>query len=261
LAAVGLWLVAVGSADLSIGLAGPPQTRGRALLAWMVGVGCSGGGALLLNLPVFSLLGIVMATSITLAIWLLVRYREAWSRRHAALALLSFFTPLFGLIAASGSWAKTDGGVLTTWVQGLPYRVLSQQGATRFILTLGALLVMFSTGNALVRLTLASVGSDVAMGESRLKGGRIIGPMERGLIFAFAIAGQATPAALVISAKSLLRFPEITRSQEFPSQDGQGISEDLSPVSPGIHELTEYFLVGSLSSWILPLAASVLLLR
>jgi hypothetical protein len=67
--------------------------------------------------------------------------------------------------------------------------------------------------------------------------------MERLLILGFAVAGQLTAAAIVVSAKSLLRFPEISRSDR------------------RIDAVTEYFLVGSMSSWLIALAPTVLLLR
>jgi hypothetical protein len=70
-----------------------------------------------------------------------------------------------------------------------------------------------------------------------LKGGRMLGPMERVLILALGLAGEVTAAAVVGGAKGLLRFPELHRgTKEGPS------------------DLTEYFLIGTLASWLVALA-------
>ena len=59
------------------------------------------------------------------------------------------------------------------------------------------------------------------------------------------LAGHLTAASIVIAAKGLLRFPEL---QSKPDQ-------------VRIHRLTEYFLVGSFASWLIPLVSLVLLAR
>ena len=64
----------------------------------------------------------------------------------------------------------------------------------------------------------------------QLKGGRLLGPMERVLILGLGLAGQLTAAAIVIAAKGLLRWPEL----------------QSKPEQVRIHRLTEYFLVGQL---------------
>ncbi|WP_368499638.1 hypothetical protein [Herbiconiux sp. A18JL235] len=68
-----------------------------------------------------------------------------------------------------------------------------------------------------------------------LKGGRLIGPLERLLIVALTLAGALPIVAGVFAAKGIVRFPEI-------SADGARGSK------------AEYFLVGSLVSWSLALA-------
>ena len=67
--------------------------------------------------------------------------------------------------------------------------------------------------------------------------------MERVFILGLALAGQVTAASIVVAAKGLLRFPELSsrRDQE------------------RIHLLTEYFLVGSFVSWLVALSSLVLL--
>lgn len=104
------------------------------------------------------------------------------------------------------------------------------------VLLLGFGLVMASTGNALVRagLELANAKGLVPDNDT-LRAGRLIGTLERLLIVGFAVAGQLTAAALVISAKGLLRFRELDEKQH-----------------------SEYVLVGSLLSWTVALTAVAL---
>jgi hypothetical protein len=145
------------------------------------------------------------------------------------------------VIATAGVWPSPQGGALGDWLDDLPFPALANQSPARVVLALGAGLWLTASANALVRLLLAAVGTDAPEAEQTLRGGRIIGPMERIVILGFLIAGQATAAALVVSAKSLLRFPEMRSDQK------------------RIDLLTEYFLVGSFASWILALLPAPLL--
>jgi 3-dehydroquinate dehydratase len=77
----------------------------------------------------------------------------------------------------------------------------------------------------------------------------VIGPIERGLIFGLGLAGYATAAAIIVSAKGLLRFPELNALKDRPG---------AAAGARTIDEVTEYLLVGSLTSWALALFALVL---
>jgi hypothetical protein len=110
------------------------------------------------------------------------------------------------------------------------------------LLVAGCLLFLLESGNAVVRIALrAEMGERVlpASGEAptTLKGGRLIGPLERILVFALTLAGAYTLLAAVLAAKGIVRFPEISR-------DGEG------------GDRAEYFLIGSLVSWVTALAAA-----
>jgi len=72
---------------------------------------------------------------------------------------------------------------------------------------------------------------------------RLLGPMERLFILGLGLAGNLTAASIVIAAKGLLRFPELQSRLD----------------QTRIHRLTEYFLVGSFVSWLVPLATLLLL--
>ncbi len=68
--------------------------------------------------------------------------------------------------------------------------------------------------------------------------GRWIGVLERLIIYALVVAGEAGAAALVVTAKSILRFPEITGSEP--------------------HLNAEYVLIGSLTSWLVAIVGGLL---
>jgi hypothetical protein len=105
----------------------------------------------------------------------------------------------------------------------------------------------------LVRLVLGSVGAvrpaGVPQPSDRLKGGRLLGPMERLLILSLGVGGQVAAASAVVAAKGIIRFPELSAQK---NRNGD--------VDIGIDEVTEYFLVGSFTSWLLALGGIALVL-
>ena len=137
-------------------------------------------------------------------------------------------------------------GPLADWLQALPWSRVAGAAPDTALLVLGGLLVQLSTGNVVVRLVLAATDTvnpsrpdrEASM---RLKGGRLLGPMERLVIFGLGLGGHVTAASLVIAAKALIRWPEL---QSFRDGGSDG---------PTIDEVTEYFLVGSFVSWLISL--------
>jgi hypothetical protein len=122
----------------------------------------------------------------------------------------------------------------------------------------GLLLVNLATANVVVRLVLVGVGAmrpvpplegdSAPQPSDQLRGGRLLGPMERVLIIGLGLAGQLTAAGLVIAAKGLIRFPELqAKRDDRTSVDGVGIDA-----------VTEYFLVGSFVSWLVALVSLAL---
>lgn len=81
--------------------------------------------------------------------------------------------------------------------------------------------------------------------ESSLRGGRVLGPMERLMVAAAVIAGGLAGAGFVVAAKGLLRFREIR-------------GDDLR--KPGIDEVTEYFLIGTFTSILIAAVLGLLVL-
>ena len=143
---------------------------------------------------------------------------------------------------------------------GLTNRFLHQSGlpldhvsTVRALLVVGLFLIQFSTGNEIVRLVLSSVGAlkpaGLPQASDRLRGGHLLGPLERMFILGLGLAGEVTAAGLVIAAKGLIRFPELNARRGSGSETGVGIDE-----------VTEYFLVGSFLSWLVSLGALALTL-
>lgn len=71
------------------------------------------------------------------------------------------------------------------------------------------------------------------------KGGRLIGPLERVLVMILTLAVAYPVLAAMLAAKGIVRFPEISRDGETGAR-------------------AEYFLVGSLVSWVIGLGAAFL---
>ena len=155
-----------------------------------------------------------------------------------------------GAIARVVGFVGLGGGVVLSLLAGdaveAPSRVVSgplgELAPETLLLGAGVLLVQLSTANVLVRLVLDAVGVPASDNEKSLKGGRLLGPMERLLITGLGMAGQLTAAGLVVAAKGLLRFPELQRGAR-----------------SGASDITEYFLIGSFASWLLALGGVALM--
>jgi hypothetical protein len=103
------------------------------------------------------------------------------------------------------------------------------------IVVAGGLLVTIPS-NWAVRQVLRLARHETPQSEN--KAGRWIGALERLLIYVLMLIGAAAAAGLVVAAKSILRFPEIS-----------GKPAAIDP---------EYVLIGSLASWLLAFAVGAL---
>jgi hypothetical protein len=178
-----------------------------------------------------------------------IAVREGFGRDRASVPL-ALIGVAFVIVVVLAPAASPTGGLLQDWLERRPLPVLDGMDPDRALLLLAAFLVQLSTGNVLVRLVLAATGTvnPTKLGglddpQTQLKGGRLLGPMERVFILGLGLSGHLTAASIVIAAKGLLRFPEL---QSKPDQER-------------IHRLTEYFLVGSFVSWLVSLGSLVLL--
>ncbi len=118
----------------------------------------------------------------------------------------------------------------------------------RTLAIVALLVVQISTVNVLVRLLLDLVGVPASDNEKTLRGGRVLGPMERLMIIGLGAAGALIGAAFVVAAKSILRFPELR------------VPRAGDPGYGGPSDVTEYFLVGSFASWLAALGSVGLIL-
>jgi len=239
---IGLLLLAFGATDLANSVRPIRFLPGVVGAVVAVGVGLASGltqGEDLAAVIVIAAVTLVWDWSVT----------RGLGRGPAWLPLLVFGTALTTTIVLSGQ-AGPGGGLLDRWLDDVAVPLLSHLGPSRALLLAGVLAIQMSTGNVLVRLVLAVTNTvnparhgTLADPETQLKGGRLLGPMERLFIVCLGLAGQLTAASIVVAAKGLLRFPEL---QSRADQDR-------------IHQLTEYFLVGSFASWLVALSSLLLL--
>jgi hypothetical protein len=241
---IGLLLVAFGATDLTNSL------RPVRLLPGVVGAAAAISAGLLAGLHRGVDLAVVLVIAVLALVWDWAVTRGL-GRGPAALPLVIFASTVTAAVALSGA-AGHAAGPFGRWLDDVAVPVLSALDPDRALLLAGVLLVQLSTGNVLVRLVLAVTDTvnparhgTPSDPEMQLKGGRLLGPMERVFIVCLGLAGQLTAASVVVAAKGLLRFPEL---QSRADQDR-------------IHQLTEYFLVGSFASWLLALGSLVLLGR
>lgn len=242
-------LIAVGAADLTRSIVSqrPPRTFGFPLAALLTGIATVwlvAGFAGLLTGPGWALAAL---STLTVVVWIGLSERSLTTDRGHIAALIALAAGLVTHLAFSG-WAPTAGGRLAQWLDWTHLPWSPEPG--RALLLTGLVLVQLSTGNLIVRLVLVSTGAmDAAPNRDEpsdeLKGGRLLGPLERLFILGLGLAGQVTAAGLVIAAKGLLRWPELNAH----SREG---------ATAHIDKVTEYFLVGSFVSWLVALSALAL---
>lgn len=239
-----VFLLALGVADLARAER-RLRTRRHAVIA--AGV----GAAVLVVFGALAGLGgrgdvvLLVFAGLVLVAWVLVSDLAMHTGRWGLASLGGLAVGVGALLAFSG-YATPAGGPLESWQHWAGFPVLAGKPTDRVLLVAGLFMVQFATGNIVVRLVLASVGAIKPLGQpqasDRLKGGRLLGPMERVFIVGLGLAGEFTAAGIVIAAKGLIRWPELqARSQESGGVD--------------IDEITEYFLVGSFVSWLVALAS------
>ena len=181
--------------------------------------------------------------------WLVLCERAERTGEHE-LAPLALYGAAVALLIVLSGWGSDAAGLVQRWSTWVDLPGLGGVSTNRLLMVVGVVLLQLVTGNQLVRLVLGSVGAVKPAGEpqpsDRLKGGRLLGPMERLLILGLGLGGQLAAATAVVAAKSIIRFPEINAQK---ARENGNI---------GIDDVTEYFLVGSFASWILALGGLAL---
>jgi hypothetical protein len=227
--AVGVWLVVVGACDLI--------RAGRDATPWRRRVVLTVVGTLLL----------AMATvALTPPWWLPVMWLVAlvlWVHGSATALVghgVGARVVSFGALGLGVGGSVLGGGGLPAPARWLP-GPLGDLAPDLVLVVGGVLLLQLATANVLVRLLLDAVGVPAADNEKTLKGGRLLGPMERLMVVGLGLAGELTAAGIVVAAKGLLRFPELQRGAR-----------------SGPTDMTEYFLIGSFASWLIALGGVAL---
>ncbi|MFD5216042.1 hypothetical protein [Microbacterium sp. NPDC058345] len=152
---------------------------------------------------------------------------------------------------------RRDAGIIgRSWQLDSPFGPISFDLA---LLVAGVVVFLLESGNLVVRAALTSEHSwspddvevphaavrrdDTAAGGERprggFKGGRLIGPLERVIVFMLTLTAAYPLLAATLAAKGIVRFPEISKDGETGAR-------------------AEYFLVGSLVSWVIALGAAFL---
>jgi hypothetical protein len=243
MSALAVMLIAMGMADVTRRLTHrswvPP------VVAVAVVIGCAALAGLWHPRDIV-LLEIAIAASVA---WVVLGARSERSG-DSQLAPLVVFAAAVGLLILLSGLGSEAGGLVQRWSVWVDLPGVVGLETDRLLMIVAVVLLQIVTGNQLVRLVLASVGAVKPAGQpqasDRLKGGRLLGPMERLLILGLGLAGQLAAATAVVAAKSIIRFPEINAQK---ARENGHI---------GIDDITEYFLVGSFASWIVALGGLVL---
>lgn len=247
----GLILLAVGAADL---------VRQFAPRRW---IGYLAVAVILL------LLGSVSDALIPMIAALIIGALWVWCMPSERRAPLGFWPAvLLGVVSVGAvvwSGARADAGLIgQTWALRSPFGDVPFDLA---VLTLGAGVFLLESANLVVRAALdgehtwrpadatpvvavspaamtdaegtVPEAAEIRDPRSGFKGGRLIGPLERVLVMILTLAAAYPILAAMLAAKGIVRFPEISRDGETGAR-------------------AEYFLVGSLVSWVIGLGAAFL---
>ncbi|VBA32504.1 hypothetical protein LAUMK35_05261 [Mycobacterium pseudokansasii] len=124
--------------------------------------------------------------------WEMLCLRSEHTGGHQRPALAVMVVALAVLIILSGLGSHA-GGLAARWAHwvALPLGTVTP---TRLLMVVGVVLLQLATGNQLIRLVLGAVGAVRPAGQpqpsDKLKGGRLLGPMERLLILSLGLGGQ-----------------------------------------------------------------------
>lgn len=216
-----LLLVAVGVADLL------PTGHGRATRAVPVAVATAVLAGLALGLGLAWHTAWVAAVGCAIvAIW-----RHGGSHRRYRGASLGTGAVAALAAAAFGQEVPVDTEPpMADWYRSLDVPGLADVDLVRFVLGAGVVLFCLGSANVVVRAVLDGLGPDLLSEEQTVRGGRVLGPLERVFVVALALAGQFGALAAIVAAKGVLRYPEISKDEPDGSK-------------------AEYVLVGTFVSW------------
>lgn len=266
--ALAVWLGAVALGDLVAAPGGHPRSRARILAGAVSAVLVAGLLAAGVGFAAPGLAALLVVVAVSSGLWLWVRSAATWSARRGTTGAVAAAGVFLAMVATAGLWPAPPGGLVAAWQDGLPFERLAAADTDRLLAAGAVAVALTATGNALVRLGLTGLDPASMGGEQRVKGGRLIGPVERLFIFGFVLTGQATAAALVISAKTLLRFPQLrwdrpVAPRDRPPADQDQPAADQSPRDEQARRdeeaVAEYLVCGSLLSWSVAVVGVLLL--
>jgi hypothetical protein len=134
------------------------------------------------------------------ALWVVLDTRVEKQPARAIVALLLVVGAPVAAFAASGAMPVVAGD-LEKWFSNLAIKQPKDPAAPdQVLVALAACVYLLASANRVVRLVLVIARTPTGVAESRLKGGRLIGPMERLFIVAMLVAAE--PA---VSRSSSLR--------------------------------------------------------
>lgn len=175
---------------------------------------------------------------------------EGWAGAVAALVAVAWFFAVDHMGPTGQQLSSTisawSGVGLVATIAGFAWLDIFVLDATGPVGLMWIALVLFltQTANHITRSVLLlsgrGSGGDESAGAvpgSTLKGGRVIGPLERIFITVLTVVGAYHVVAALIAAKGIVRFPEI-------SADAKRDPDDATAGTKA-----EEFLVGSLASW------------
>lgn len=226
--ALGVALFSLAVLDVLLGTRRHPW---RAVLAVTVATACAAAGGLAVGLSGRVVLLLAISVLVEAPLWILARNAEG---RRAAALLGGLVTVLLLRFASSGGAVPAERALFERWATTLPGTL--GHYPDRLAYGSGAVAFLVTAANTYVRLLLAAAPKHERPSKTP-GGGRLIGSLERLLVFGLAVGGNVAAAALVVSAKGVLRFAEVRAA------DGDDVDA-----------ITEYVLVGSLTSIALALA-------
>jgi hypothetical protein len=233
-----LTLFLIGSADLARSGRGRIASFIAIAVVWIAAVVVATAG---LGIPFW---GPVICLVIA-GLWLVsTTSLEHRGHRASLLPVVGLGVVVLAFLAFDRS-ALSLSGFLVDWHADAALDAVRAVPLPTLLLGVSVALFLVASGNIVVRAALhPRVGirrhTDTGSAEQHLttvdlRGGRLIGPVERLLIAALTLSGSFAIVAALVAAKGIVRFPEISR-------DSAGGSK------------AEYFLVGSLVSWAVAIA-------
>ena len=229
---------------LGIGLADLVRARFTHVAATIVGAALGSAATSTLLFSIGAHVAVALAGALVIAGWVTTTSLGSFAVRKVAVAALG----LLGVIAVGIVHIDRIDGAAVTWWSQLGYPALEAIDFAQALATVAVLLFMVESANIVVRTVLELDDQPAPRPKTRgrlgarrpqpetLRGGRIIGPLERLFLFALAMAGQFTAIGAIVAAKGIVRFPELSKDTRRGSN-------------------AELFLVGSFSSWALVLLA------